>query len=107
MEWANEKALQLIDEYEKYPILWNAKHPEHYSRNKKADAWERIAYNLKVEEHEAKQKMNSLLGSFRRENAKGTKVLGQAKVGKMCMYRNGMHLKECITYLTKMNQENN
>ncbi|CAH1965832.1 unnamed protein product [Acanthoscelides obtectus] len=44
-------------------------------------------------------------GHFVEKRQKEQKVLGQAKVGKMCMYRNGMHLKECITYLTKMNQE--
>jgi hypothetical protein len=54
IEWTNEKALQLIDEYEKHPILWYAKHPQHFSRNLKSDSWESIAYELKMDEHEVK-----------------------------------------------------
>ncbi|XP_074031552.1 uncharacterized protein [Leptinotarsa decemlineata] len=98
MEWDNEKALQLIDEYEKYPILWNAKHPEHFSRNKKSDAWEHIAYNLKVEEHEAKQKMNSLLGSFRREKAKGKKSFGTG-IGQKDVYISKWYAFKRMHYL--------
>lgn len=79
MEWNNEKCLQLIDEYEKHPILWEAKHPQHFSRNMKSDAWQSIANNLKIQEHEAKQKINSLLGSFRREKSKGVKTVGTGK----------------------------
>nr|CAH7743390.1 unnamed protein product [Callosobruchus chinensis] len=41
-EWNREKCLQLIDQYEKYPILWNPKHGLDYNKVKKNDAWEII-----------------------------------------------------------------
>nr|XP_034184612.1 uncharacterized protein LOC117606354 [Osmia lignaria] len=82
MEWTNEMALRLIDEYERYPILWNLKDEFHYSRNKKIDAWEAIAKVFGVQSSQAKQKMNSLLASFRREKAKGARSIGKGKARK-------------------------
>ncbi|XP_046141943.1 uncharacterized protein LOC123987836 [Osmia bicornis bicornis] len=82
MEWTNEMALRLIDEYEKYPILWNLKDEFHYSRNKKIDAWEAIAKVFGMQSSQAKQKMNSLLASFRREKAKGARSIGKGKARK-------------------------
>ncbi|KAF5288620.1 hypothetical protein FQR65_LT11991 [Abscondita terminalis] len=79
MEWDNELVLQLIDEYEKFPILWDGKNKDHFCRNKKNDAWAKIASNLELEVFEVKQKINSLLGSFRREKAKGKRSVGAGK----------------------------
>lgn len=79
MEWTKEMALQLIDEYERFPVLWEAKHPSYFSRNKKVDAWEQIASNAKMDAYAAKQKMTSLLASFRREKAKCKKSVGTGK----------------------------
>lgn len=76
MEWSNEMCLQLIDLYEKYPVLWDPKHGFHYSKTKKNDAWEAIASAIQVDSKQVKQKMTSLLGSFRRERAKGKKTVG-------------------------------
>jgi len=77
MEWTEEMALNLIKEYEKFPILWNIKHQFHFCRRKRNEAWKEIASNLKLEQLEIqlKQKMNSLLGSFRREKSKGKKII--------------------------------
>ena len=29
MEWSNEQTLLFIEQYEKMPVLWDFKHPEH------------------------------------------------------------------------------
>ncbi|XP_031350513.1 uncharacterized protein LOC116176175 [Photinus pyralis] len=79
MEWSNDDCLQLIDLYEQHPVLWDAKHPFHYSKNKKIDAWDSIAQNLNKELNGIKQKMTSLLGSFRAQKSKGKKTIGTGK----------------------------
>lgn len=73
MDWSNEDALLLIQEYQKWRLLWDPKHNEHFNKIKKNDAWEEIAKACSIEIDEAKKKMSSLLGSFRREKAKGKK----------------------------------
>ncbi|XP_076301939.1 uncharacterized protein LOC143220087 [Lasioglossum baleicum] len=42
MEWSDEKCLELISFYNKMEILWQAKHLQHYNKQKKQDAWEEI-----------------------------------------------------------------
>lgn len=81
MEWSNDESLRLIDEYKKRPILWDVKHRLHYSKQQKSQAWTAIGENLNVSAADAKQKMNSLLGSLRREKSKILKAAapGQGK----------------------------
>ncbi|XP_019766154.2 uncharacterized protein LOC109541683 isoform X1 [Dendroctonus ponderosae] len=76
MEWSNDKSFQLIDEYKKWPIVWDVKHPSHYSKKQKTIAWYAISDKLGVSVAEAKQKMNSLLGSLRREKSKILRAAG-------------------------------
>ncbi|XP_053970934.1 uncharacterized protein LOC128872351 isoform X1 [Hylaeus volcanicus] len=82
MEWSNEMALQLIDAYKKYPLLWNTKDPYHFSRSKKMDAWESIGASFGMPAVHVKQKISSLLGSFRREKAKGASSIRTGKARK-------------------------
>lgn len=79
MEWNNELSLKLIDEYEKCRLLWDPKNTLHFNRQKKQDAWITIATNLNISVLDVKQKISSLLGSFRREKAKGTQTTGTGK----------------------------
>lgn len=71
LEWSIESCLQLIDEYKKRPVLWNSKNEHYYSKHSKDAAWEEIAEKFNVDPQQAKQKMGSLLGSFRREKSRG------------------------------------
>ncbi|KAF5276793.1 hypothetical protein FQR65_LT16172 [Abscondita terminalis] len=75
MEWS----LVLIDYYEKYPVLWNPRHQFYYSKNKKNDAWDELAKELSCDTQTIKNKMNSLLGSFRAQKSKGKKTVGTGK----------------------------
>lgn len=79
MKWTNQLSLDLIDEYKKFPILWNTRHPWYYSRKKKLHAWDMIGANLNTTAADVKQKMNSLLGSLRRERTRGMEVVGTGK----------------------------
>lgn len=79
MDWDQKKSLQLLDEYEKARLLWDSKHPQYYTKSKKQETWEQIAHKLKIEMPELKKKMNSLLGSFRRERSKTRRSLIQGK----------------------------
>lgn len=85
MEWNNGASLALIEEYKHQTVLWNSRHGYHYSKVRKQEAWETIAYNMQLGVDEVRQKMNSLLGSFRRERSKMRRG-----VGKYGTYRNGI-----------------
>lgn len=77
--WRNEDCIQLIQEYQLKPVLWNPKNEFYFSKIKKQDAWEEIGKNMKKNTEEIKKKALSLLGSFRREKAKGKKSMGTGK----------------------------
>ncbi|XP_031332855.1 uncharacterized protein LOC116163143 [Photinus pyralis] len=79
MEWSNDKCLELIDIYEKYPVLWEPKHKFYFSKTKKNDAWDEISKIMNVDAKTVKIKMNSLLGSFRSQKSKGKKTIGTGK----------------------------
>lgn len=85
LEWGTESCLQLIDEFEKRPVLWNRKNEFYYLQSKKNEAWHQIGEKMCVEPEQAKQKMCSLMGSFRREKSRGKKKVvtktGQYEIG--------------------------
>lgn len=67
MNLSGEDTILLIKKYEEQNILWNPKHPEYYNRKLKKAAWEKIAETFQKNVGDVKQKMASLLASFRRE----------------------------------------
>ncbi|KAL4132187.1 hypothetical protein QTP88_009394 [Uroleucon formosanum] len=79
MKWSKESCLNLINEYQKYPVSWNPKDLMYFSKNKKIDAWAQIGRNLNIDTEEAKKKMISLSGSFRREKTKTKNSFGTRK----------------------------
>lgn len=79
MNLNKEDVIILIQEYEKHKVLWDSKDKWHFNKNKKNDAWKEIAKCTEIDIEDAKKKMSSLLGSFRREKAKGRMTLGTGK----------------------------
>lgn len=79
MDWNRTRCIELIEQYEKYPQLWNPKHGLYYNKTKKQDAWGCIAEAMGCSTEEVKKKMESILASFRREKAKGRKIAGSDK----------------------------
>jgi hypothetical protein len=49
MEWTEEKCLELTSAYEKQEILRNVKHPQHYNKLRRYDAWEEVAGEMGVD----------------------------------------------------------
>lgn len=78
-EWSNEECLQLITLYEKHPVLWDPKNSFYFSKSKKLDAWDSIANELGMDVQIVRQKMSSLLGSFRQQKSKGKRAMGTGK----------------------------
>jgi hypothetical protein len=74
-------------------VLWNPNDSAYYRKPLKNDAWREIADSMKMDAEECKNKMISLLASYRRENAKIRKHEGTGK-GNVLFYCYS-HLKSC------------
>lgn len=79
-EWNRESSIQLIELYEERPVLWNPNNNNYHMKTLKYDAWKEIADKVKRNLKDVKQKMTSLLSSFRREKLKIKKEWVLAKV---------------------------
>lgn len=79
MDWSNKDCLELIGAYERHNILWDTRHPMHNSKIAKQEAWISIARELNIDIEEIRKKINSLLGSFRRERSKSRNSIGAGK----------------------------
>jgi hypothetical protein len=55
-------------------MLWKPKDPAYYRKPLKNDAWREIADSMKIHAEECKNKMISLLSSYRRGKAKTTAI---------------------------------
>ncbi|CAL1267506.1 unnamed protein product [Larinioides sclopetarius] len=106
MEWSNDDCLQLIDIYSEHPLLWDPKHPYHYSKNKKNEAWASISSTLGREEKGVRQKMTSLLGSFRSQRSKGKKSIGTGK-GAVEVYVSKWFAFDRMRFLLDKDEPNN
>lgn len=45
-----------------YPILWHVRNPEYKLRNKKQDAWNQIAFVIKLDRSEVEKKFGCPIG---------------------------------------------
>lgn len=70
MDLSKDEIFNLIDEYKKHRVLWDTSYKGHFNKNTKIMAWEEIAETCGIDARDARRKMASLLGSFRREKAK-------------------------------------
>lgn len=79
MRWTETNTVQFIDLYRNQRVLWDPRHPQHYNKIRKHDAWEAIGRSLGCSGDKCKKKMVSLLSAMRREKAKIKKSMGMAK----------------------------
>jgi len=42
MEWTHESVKELIELYKRKEIIWDSKHPMHFNKIRKQDAWEEL-----------------------------------------------------------------
>jgi len=67
MEWTDNDCIQLINLYKLKPILWDPTHPHYKMGKKNIDFWLEIRQEINQGVNETEKKMESLLGSFRKE----------------------------------------
>ncbi|KAK7862476.1 hypothetical protein R5R35_001374 [Gryllus longicercus] len=79
MEFDNERALLLIELYRRHRSLWDPKDPLYYSKARKAQAWGEVAARVGGAVHEVRRKMESLLGSFRRERSRAARAAARGE----------------------------
>jgi len=79
MEWTQESAIELIELYKRKEIIWDLKHPMHFNKIRKQDAWEELEKEMNRPVDECKQKLENLLSSLRREKMKMRKSSGTGK----------------------------
>jgi hypothetical protein len=70
MEWTKANTLHFTELYRSKEMLWNAKHPRHFNKILRNDAWEELASKLNKTAEEFRKKMTGLLASLRREIGK-------------------------------------
>ncbi|XP_016922949.1 uncharacterized protein LOC108004503 [Apis cerana] len=71
-----EETLVFIKLYRKKNILWDPKHPNHYNKKEKENAWKEISKESKKSVDECKRKIEYLLTALRREKMKINKSIG-------------------------------
>ena len=79
MEWTQESVIEFIELYKRKEIIWDPKHPMHFNKIRKQDAWEGLGKEMNRPVDECKKKMENLLSSLRREKMKVRKSGGTGK----------------------------
>ncbi|KAH8317749.1 hypothetical protein KR074_008930 [Drosophila pseudoananassae] len=70
MEWTNDDALELIEQYRCHTELWNRADPKYKDKLCRFRAWSEIAERFGCSKAEVERKMNVLLTQYRREKHK-------------------------------------
>jgi len=83
MEWTQENVIEFIELYKRRDVIWDPKHPMHFNKIRKKDAWEALGKETNRPVDECKKKMENLLSSLRREKMKMRKSGGTGK-GEYC-----------------------
>ncbi|XP_066600793.1 uncharacterized protein [Prorops nasuta] len=103
-EWNREKVISFIEEYREFPELWDPQNKDYYLKNKKHDAWQQIATNLQCEINVAKNKMKSLLSSFRRERTKIKSTMFTGQEGRKDVYISTWFAFKSFSFLLDKNK---
>ena len=46
MEWTEENVTEFIELYKRKEIIWDLKHPMHFNKIRKRDAWEELGKEM-------------------------------------------------------------
>jgi len=63
MEWNQESAIESMELYKRKEIIWDPKHPMHFNKIRKQDAWEELG-----------KEMNRLVDECKKENGELTVI---------------------------------
>jgi hypothetical protein len=61
MEWTRESAIELIELYKRKELIWNPKHPMHFNKIRKQDAWEELGKEMNRPVDECTKKNRELI----------------------------------------------
>lgn len=77
-----EASINLIRLYASHIMLWDPKNPKYLNKGQREDAWKQIALETRCTVSDTKKKMESLLGSYRREKSreKKSRITGSGKL---------------------------
>lgn len=78
-EWTDENTIKLIEQYQTKTMLWDPKNDQYWKKDAKLEAWEEIGKALDTNSEICKNKMFSVLSSFRREKSKMKQSQGPGK----------------------------
>jgi hypothetical protein len=59
MEWTQENVTEFIELYKRKEIIWDPKHPVHFNKIKKQDAWEELGKEMNRSVDECKKKIEN------------------------------------------------
>ena len=59
MVWTQESVIELIELYKRKEITWDPKHPTHFNKIRKQDAWEELGKEMNRPVDECKKKMEN------------------------------------------------
>jgi hypothetical protein len=48
MQWTHKSVIEFIEIYKRKEIIWDPKHPMHFNKIKKQDAWQELGNFAKV-----------------------------------------------------------
>ncbi|CAF4890325.1 unnamed protein product [Pieris macdunnoughi] len=101
-----EQCLKLIRLYGEYRRLWDAQCPDYTNRGLREDAWRKISQEMNLPIAELKKKMDSLLGSYRREKSreKKSRITGS---GRGEIYVSNWYAYEAFSFLGDRNHPGN
>jgi hypothetical protein len=66
IECAQESVIELIELCKRKEIIWDPKHPMHFNKIRKQDAWEELGKEMNRPVDECKKKMENLLSYGRK-----------------------------------------
>uniref|UniRef100_A0A0A9WZ15 Trigger factor n=1 Tax=Lygus hesperus TaxID=30085 RepID=A0A0A9WZ15_LYGHE len=69
-QWTEEDCLRLIELFRDHDVLWDPKHMSFYKKGMKEDSWNEVAAAIGRSRDQVKNKIQSLMASYRREKAK-------------------------------------
>lgn len=103
MEWSKENTCKLIELYRETAELWDTHSPLYKLKNKKNDAWMKIAGAMNMERTEVEKKMRCLIGQFQRE-VKKCHALKKSGAGSDDIYESKWFAFKLLLFLKDKNK---
>jgi 3-deoxy-D-manno-octulosonic-acid transferase len=77
MEWTEGSVIEFTERYKRKEIIWDPKHPKHFNKIRKQDAWEELGKEIKRPVDECKKENGeltviSLMGEMKMRKNSGT-----------------------------------